>query len=428
MKYHGYVHPAFRAVTSEFLNVLPQDGRSGAALTVYYCSNPVVDIWAGMRDSHGNPWRQDTLALSFSTTKGVASTLLHVLADQGVVDYEKPVSYYWPEFAQAGKNETTVRHLLSHQAGLYNIRSMLDDADQMLDWDHMVKVLEQARPAHRPGAAHGYHGLTYGWLIGEVLARATGKSFSELLQSEIVQPLELDGMYVGLPDDKMDQRAVLSHFPIRSRTLEERESWRKRPPTIRRRVNVQLRNNMFRMMGLDPEEFKGGLAPKGMRHFSFNDEKVLKACIPAANGMFTARSLAKMYALVANGGAINGKRLLSEQRVREMAQVQSRKLDRVVPLPMHWRLGYHRVLTTGPRVPGAFGHFGYGGSGAWCDPTRGLSVAYTVNSRANGSPFGDTRIMRINSSVIRAIERLEGKRSQISNPLSERYFDWLNTW
>lgn len=427
MKCQGYVHPAYRSVAREFISQIPQDGRSGSALSVYYRETKVVDIWAGFRDEKGNPWQEDTLALSFSTTKGVTATLLHILAEKGLIEYDKPVSHYWPEFKQAGKEETTVRHLLTHQAGLYNIREMLEDASQMTDWAQMIKVLEEAKPAHRPGADHGYHGLTYGWLVGEVLCRATGKSFSEILRTELVEPLQLDGMYVGnVPEERMKERAMLVNFPLRSVPPEERSHNRKRSPTIHRRMQAQMRNNAFRFMGVDPKEFTGGLAAKGMRHFSFNDEAVIQSCMPAANGMFTARSLAKMYAMLANGGELDGVRLVSSLRVRELSRVQSRKVDRVVPLPMHWRLGYHRVMTTGPRTPRAFGHFGYGGSGAWGDSRRHLGVGYTVNSRSSDSPFGDTRIMRLNSDIIRCTERVAGKRGWLVTPLTDRYYDLVN--
>jgi CubicO group peptidase (beta-lactamase class C family) len=130
-----------------------------------------------------------------------------------------------------------------------------------------------------------------------------------------------------------------------------------------------------------------------------------------------------MYGALAEQGELDGVRILSPARVRQMGEVQSRKLDLVVPLPMHWRLGFHRVFTTGPSVGHAFGHFGWGGSGAWCDPSRRLGVGFLVNSRGGASPFGDTRIARLNAAIIRSVEYLEGVRGPWRNPLSERYYD-----
>ena len=404
----GYVDPAFSGVAKELARQIPNDGRSGAAVAVYHYNRCVVDIWAGCRDHEGNPWLEDTLALSFSTTKGVASTLLHVLADRGLIDYNKPVSYYWPEFRQAGKGDITVLHLLCHQSGLWNIRGMIEDAGRMTDWEYMVDTLARAEPAHRPGRTHGYHGLTYGWLIGELIQRVTGKSFAEVLQSEIADPLGLDGLYVGLPEDQMQRRALLASFPKASRPPSDTPR-RKRSPSWQSRVQLNVMRTGLQMVGVDIADLQRGLAPRGMGRFSFNDPAVVQACIPAANGMFTARSLARLYAVMANEGELDGVRLMSSQRIRQISQIQSRKIDKVVPLPMHWRLGYHRVFTSGPRTPNAFGHFGFQGSGAWCDPSRHLAVGFTVNSAGGTTPFGDSRIMRINAAAIRAAERVEGK-------------------
>lgn len=425
MQYKGYVHPGFSAVAAEFIKQIPEDGRSGAALAVYYQGKSVVDIWAGKRDKEGNPWLEDTLALSFSTTKGVASVMLHMLVDRGLIEYDKPVSFYWPEFKGDGKDEITIRHLLCHQSGLYNIRGMIEDAMHMLDWEHMIDSLEKATPSHRPGTSHGYHGLTYGWLLGEVMSRVTGKSFSELLFELLVLPLGLDGMFVGLPDEHMARRAILAAYAEESRPPSERTQGRRRPNLIKQ-AQGQLVSNAFRLMGADPGGFAAGLAPRGIGRFSFNDPRVVQSCIPAANGMFTARSLARMYGAVAEGGEIDGVRILSPQRIREMAAIQSRRVDLVVPIPMHWRLGFHRVFTTGPRTPDAFGHFGWGGSGAWCDPSRRLGVGFTVNSSGGTSPFGDTRIARLNGAIIRSAEQVEGKRGPFRNIITDRFYDLVN--
>ena len=161
----------------------------GAALCVYHRGECVVDTWGGVRNREGDPWERDTLALSYSTTKGVASTLLHILVDRGLVDYDAPVAEYWPEFAAAGKDSITVRQVMCHEAGLYDVRGMIDHARRMLDWAYMTEVLAAARPAHEPGATHGYHGLTYGWLVGEIVERVSGMSFSEFLARELAEPL-----------------------------------------------------------------------------------------------------------------------------------------------------------------------------------------------------------------------------------------------
>lgn len=425
MQYKGFVHPGFSAVASEFVKQIPKDERSGSALAVYFQGRSVVDIWAGKRDHQGNPWLEDTLALSFSTTKGVASVMMHILVDKGLIEYDKPVAYYWPEFQGAGKQEITIRHLLCHQSGLYNIRDLIDDAMLMVDWEHMIDRLEKATPAHRPGTSHGYHGLTYGWLLGEVMSRVTGKSFPELLEELLVVPLALDGMYVGLPEQQMGRRALLAGYPAQSRPPSSQPRQRRKPNPLKQ-VRGQMIKGAFRMMGFDPDNIAAGLAPRGIGRFSFNDPQVVQSCIPAANGMFTARSLARMYGAVAEGGELEGVRILSSQRVREMAAIQSRRIDRVVPIPMHWRLGFHRVFTTGPRTPEAFGHFGWGGSGAWCDPSRRLGVGFIVNNSSGTSPFGDTRIARLNGAIIRCAEQIEGRRGPFRNIITDRFYDLVN--
>lgn len=412
----GYVHPAFADIANELARMIPEDGRSGAAVSIYHQGRCVADLWGGSRDREGNPWQQDTLALSFSTTKGVASTLLHVLAEQGLLDYNQPVSHYWPEFKQGGKSAISVAHLLTHQSGLYDIRSLIDDASRMTDWEYMTDQLAAATPSHRPGSSHGYHGLTYGWLVGELIQRVTGQSFSRVLKEQLADPLGLDGLYVGLPDDAFDRRAMLRSFPRHSKPqpTTKRSGKPSRKPLQRLQSTVQntVIKNAFQWIGLDPNDMLRGLAPRGISRMSFNDDAVVRACIPAANGMFTARSLARLYAMMANGGELDGVRLLSPQRVTQISQVQSRRIDRVVPLPMHWRLGYHRVFTTGPRTPHAFGHFGFQGSGAWCDPSRHLSMGFTVNSTAGSTPFGDARIARLSARAIESAERVEGVKPQ----------------
>ncbi|MFT5333820.1 MAG: CubicO group peptidase (beta-lactamase class C family), partial [Halioglobus sp.] len=190
----GLLHPDFAPVEAALRKQLASYRGGGAAVCVYHRGECVVDLWGGHTDEAGSLWQKDTMAPSFSTSKGVCSTLLHIFADRGLIDYDAPVARYWPEFAQAGKAKITVRQVLSHQSGLYHIRQMIDRADRMLDWDHMVQAIEKTAPVHTPGTRTGYHGLTYGFIVGEIIQRVTGKQFSNLVQSEIVKPLGLDGM------------------------------------------------------------------------------------------------------------------------------------------------------------------------------------------------------------------------------------------
>jgi CubicO group peptidase (beta-lactamase class C family) len=393
----GYVHPDFARVARALESQLRRSGGGGAALCIYHRGEPVVDCWGGCRDEEGNPWEQDTLALSYSTSKGMASTLTHILVDQGLLDYDTPVAEYWPEFGRGGKQDITVRQVMCHEAGLFDIRGMVDDASRMLDWEYMIEALGDAVPAHPPGNAHGYHGLTYGHLVGELAQRVTGKAFSELLRSEIAERLDLDGLFIGLPRSEHSRAARLIPSPLLSQSGDGIEKLNGYVRSLNRALRV-LR------MPVDLERLAGALVPEGMERLDFNSADFLSASIPAANGMFTARSLAKVYATLANDGELDGVRLIERSTLWQATEVQNRGVGLVIPLPMHWRLGYHRVPTIGVSVRNGFGHFGFGGSGAWADPDRQLAVAMTLNSGV-GTPFGDMRMVRIGTAAVRCSDR-----------------------
>lgn len=405
----GLHHPDFEEV-ARVLRKQIQDYPGGAAVCVYHQGVRVVDLWGGVRDEEGRPWQVDTMAPSFSTTKGVASTLLHIFADRGLIDYDAQVSQYWPEFAAAGKEDITVRQILSHQSGLYHIRQMVDHADRMLDWDHMIEAIERTPPAHEPGTRTGYHGLTYGYLVGEIIQRVSGKSFPELVQTEIAEPLGLDGLYIGTPESELGRAAELI-FPKSTRRL-TRTSLGSRLERSAHRMS-----RFLRALGIDSDlaSIFDALAPRGISDFDFGSPETLRAAIPAGNGLFTARSLARMYATLANGGEMDGVRLLSRETLA-MATTREAPTGKhsVIPFDMRWRLGYHGVFTLRGSPENGFGHFGFGGSGAWADPSRDLSVALIVNSGL-GSPFGDTRTARISGAALNcADERMKRRRTVLA--------------
>ena len=398
---HGTVHPDFVPVATTLRRILPRSAPGGGAVCVYHRGEKVVDIWGGTRDASGRPWQEDTLSLSFSTTKGVASTLLHIYASRGHIDYDAPVSQYWPEFANAGKEAVTVRQLLCHEAGLYAISEMVDHASEMLDWPQMIARLSAAPSRHPAGTAHGYHALTYGWLAGELSRRVGGgASFADLIAREIAEPLDLDGLYCGVPSDQLHRCAELmagamTGPPDRRRQVAERSR------EVARRWAQRLR---ALRIPYDPSETVGALMPPGMEDLDLNSTSFRTASIPAANGMFTARSLARLYACLACGGELDGVRLLDRETIGHASTEQNRGVGRVIPVSMRWRLGYHRVFAAGAGAPGGFGHYGAGGSGAFADPASKLAVALTLNSGV-GTPFGDARIVRVAGSALRAARR-----------------------
>jgi CubicO group peptidase (beta-lactamase class C family) len=353
------------------------------------------------------------MAPSFSTTKGIASTLIHIMADRGLLEYDSRVAEYWPEFGQAGKERITVRQVLAHQSGLYHIRQMVDDASRMLEWDYMIQAIERAEPVHPPGERTGYHGLTYGFLVGEILQRVTGKPFPELVQHELVEPLGLDGLYIGAPDEALDRAAELIWPDRLSRARSVASEGRRRPEDLVHAGASWLSEALLRYarVDLDLASILDALAPRGISRFDFGAEDTLRVAIPAANGLFTARSLARVYAALSMGGEIDGVRLLSRRTLAEATQRQRRtRALAVIPFDMRWRLGYHGIFTTLGVPREAFGHFGFGGSGGWADPSRELGVALIVN-RGMGTPFGDTRTARISGAVLKATRRARRARS-----------------
>jgi len=402
----GSLHPDFLPVATALTRQL-QSHEGGAAVCIYHRGECVVDLWGGVKDRAGNPWVRDTMSPSLSTTKGVACTLLHKLVDRGLLDYDDRVAKHWPEFGQAGKEAITVRQVLAHQSGLYHIRQMVDHADRMLDWDFMIRAIENATPIHAPGERTGYHGLTFGFLIGEIVQRVTGKSFQQLVKEEIAEPLGLDGMYVGAPDEMHHRAAEL--------IWSERGRWLQMIPIgpsmqqlsdIAESVSPFVRAVMGMVgISIDMGSMLDALAPRGITSFDFGSSETLRAAIPGLNGIFTARSLAKMYAALAGGGEIGGVRLISRRTLDRATEVQTEAPSRaVLPFDMRWRLGYHSVFTTRGSPRRAFGHFGIGGSGAWADPSRQLAVAMTVNSGI-GTPLGDMRMARIGAAALVSANR-----------------------
>ncbi|WP_436796072.1 serine hydrolase domain-containing protein [Actinospongicola halichondriae] len=383
----GHVHPSFGAVTHLLDRYTSGPKRYGGAVCVYFQGEKVVDAWGGARDPSGTPWDEDTMSISWSTTKGVTSTALHVLADRGLVDYDEPVATYWPEFAQADKGRVTIRQLVSHQAGLHRLAGVVDHGDDLLDWDRMTSALA-AQPSDPPaGTGSGYHAMSYGWLVGEVVRRVSGKGLGQFVQDELAEPLGLDGLHIGLPDE--DRHRVAPLMPPYKAVSPRAEA---------AVTGFLLRHGPFRRL------VETSAVPGMMDLFRDVSLRVLDAEIGAANGTFTARSLARLYAAIANDGEHDGVRILSPGRVALMSEQQTFGRDYCVPIKMRWRLGYHRAFTASLRQPErAFGHFGLGGSGAWADPETNLSVAYVTNDmRSATTPFGDARLARIGAAAMKA--------------------------
>lgn len=403
--YQGDVDERFIDLAEQFSRL--QDGRAqfgGAALVVYFQGQKVVDIFTGKKSETEN-WNNQTLSVCYSTGKGVLATLAHILVSEGFLDYETPVAQYWSEFGQNGKKQITLRHILSHQSGLFDIRNLIEQAKEMADWQHMLKVMEQATPRFAVGEDIAYQALTFGWLVGGVLEKATGQPLRWLMQKYLVDPLALDGAYFGVPSGELARVARL--IPQVKAHVAEQSS---KPKHHKKKHKTSFSDKLIELSGQNPQDFLDAMVPKGMRDFSFFSDEGLQAIIPAANGVFTAESLAKIYAMLANQGVWNDQTLIKPEIFKELSTIQTIKRDRVMPIPMKWRLGYHRVITMGKRAKKGFGHMGYNGSGAWCDPQRGLSFAYTHNFQI-ASITGDYRLWGLTQEALRCADaELKGSK------------------
>jgi CubicO group peptidase (beta-lactamase class C family) len=405
----GTAEPGFEPLARALETVLSKEPFGGAAVCIYQEGRPVFDMWGGTRDHRGAPWEEHTPSVSFSTTKGVASTALHILADRDLVRYDEPVSRYWPEFAQQGKGAITVRQLLNHSAGLCDVRNVVEHADILLDWDKTIEALAQAKAAHAPGRFHAYHAITYGHLVGEIVRRVSKKPFSQFVDDEIAQPLGLKDFFIGAPDEAIARAARLPG-PILMRPPGPR-SEQSKARAKQREKQLKVLQHALRFVGLPAnfERVRDAFAPRGIEHWDLSSPAVLRACIPSVNGLFSARDLARVYATLSAGGTLAGVRLLSPDTVRQASEIHHRGPDGVLVFPMNWRLGYHGVPTSRGMINGAFGHFGYGGSGAWASPRDEAAFGLVVNAGA-GTPVGDWRVFKLGSVAIRCVRARDRRR------------------
>ncbi|QIC76282.1 beta-lactamase family protein [Acinetobacter indicus] len=404
--YRGSVEEPFKDLAHLFSRF--QDARStqgGAALVVYFQGHKVVDIYTGQKSAN-EAWQPDSLSVCYSTGKGVLATLAHILVSQGRLDYDVPVAEYWPEFAAQGKQQLTLREMLCHRSGLYDIRNLIADASEMADWSHMLEVIAAAKPRFLPNSDAAYQPLTFGWQVGGVLEKACNESLAVLMQRHLSEPLELNGAYFGVP---VEELARVARPFATSQPAQYAQPPKKQAVAKPARTASPL-EKLMAFSGQHPQDFQDAMIPKGMKKFSFFSDAGLQAIVPAASGVFTAQSLAKIYAMLAQGGQWQGQRLISPQVFQALSQVQYTARDRVMPLPMHWRLGYHRILSLGKSASSGFGHIGFNGSGAWCDPERNLSFAYTHNF-PTGSITGDYRLWGLTQETLRCADGvLKGRK------------------
>jgi CubicO group peptidase (beta-lactamase class C family) len=348
----GLVEPGFEPVLDVFLANFEHGNELGAAVSVYRHRKAVVDLAGGFRDpASDEPYSTETLQPIFSVTKGVTALAANMLADRGQLDLNAAVAFYWPEFGQAGKSEIPVRWLLTHQSGILGLDQAIS-REQLLNWNYVVERLAAQAPDWRPGSKHGYHSMTYGFLVGEVIRRISGSSVGEYLAREIAGPLGAD-IFIGLPK-RYDIRVAPAVLP-----------------------NLSGRQPQLADTGPYAARALNWISPP-LTPADVNRPDVRAAEIPAANGIANARSLARMFASII--GAVDGVRCLSSAAVDRARHEQWRGLDVVMGVENALGLGFLLPTEWCPLGgPGSFGTAGFGGSRAWANPELGLAFAYTPN-------------------------------------------------
>lgn len=384
---HGEAAKKFAGVRDAFAANFEQHGEVGAAFSLYVDGEKVVDLWGGVADQEsGRAWDEDTLQLVFSTTKGATAAVAHLLAQRGALDLDAPVHEYWPEFKAAGKEAIPVRWLLSHRAGLPVVDAEVSDVEA-LAWDPIAEALAAQRPIWEPGTAHGYHALTYGWLVGEVVRRVSGRSLGTVFADEIAGPLGLD-FWVGLPGSE-------EHRVSRLIELEPVEA----PPEVIEQLPAEVRQ--IAEAFLDPNSLSNRALFVTKPPFSFNQPEVHAAEVPAANGICTARSLARFYAGLI--GEVDGTRILEPDTVRGATAEQSNGPDRVLMAPTRFGSGFMLNSAFSPMLgPASFGHPGAGGSLGFADPDSGVAFGYVMN-KMQQNLSGDPRTLTLIEAVKAAL-------------------------
>jgi CubicO group peptidase (beta-lactamase class C family) len=368
---HGEVAAGFEPVREAFAANFAQHGDIGAAVCVYQYGRPVVDLWGGVADPEtGRPWTRDTLQLVYSATKGATATAAHMLVERGALDLDAPVAKYWPEFAENGKADIPVRWLLSHQAGLITLDHPVP-LNEALAWHPMAAALAAQRPQWTPGMAHGYHGRTWGWLVGEVIRRVSGQTPGRFFADEIAAPLGLD-FFIGLPPEQRDRVSrMVYQRPAVDLTTVPAES-----------VPEELREQVAAWR--DPESFSNrAYAVTDPAAIDFDSPDVQAAELPSSNGISTAHGLARMYAALI--GKVDGVRLLTSETLASATKEQASGKDQVMLVPSRFSSGYMLPTETNPMIgPNSFGHTGRGGSLGFADPEHGIAFGYAMNNIIGG--------------------------------------------
>ncbi|HKY16033.1 MAG TPA: serine hydrolase domain-containing protein [Microthrixaceae bacterium] len=388
----GTVGSGFEGVREAFETNFERNGDVGAGFALYLDGECVVDLVGGTRTVDGSePYTADDLQLVFSSTKGATATAAHILVDRGELDLDAPVTEYWPEFGAKGKDGVPVSWLLCHRVGLPDVDRPMT-FEQAIAWDPVVEALADSVPVWEPGTQHGYHAVTYGWLVGELIRRVSGKGLGQFFADEVAAPLDLD-FWIGLPDEQHHRVVPLITMSAPEGIFPTEEG--ATPPGLAEMLDM--------LMGPGNLIGRALTAPGGAftdQHI-WNRPEIWRAEIGAANGITNARSMAKMYA--ATIGEVDGVRLFSQETLDRALVRQVEGADSVLIFEIPFGLGYMLnggLLTVGS--PDGFGHYGAGGSLGFADPVRGIAGAYVMNKMELGIA-GDARTMGLLEAVNAAL-------------------------
>ncbi|MGC8490280.1 MAG: serine hydrolase domain-containing protein [Syntrophobacteraceae bacterium] len=369
---HGYCDSRFRQVSERFARNFELGLEVGASFAATVEGEFVVDLWGGRANEAGTlPWEKDTITNVYSTTKVMTALCVLILVDRGVLDLDAPVARYWPEFSQAGKGVIPVRWLLSHCSGLSGFAEPLP-LEALYDWERIVRALARQKPWWEPGTRSGYHAVTFGYLLGELVRRATGKTLGAFFREEVAVPLGAD-FHIGLPEEHEGRVAQMT-------TLTQMLPGQIGPETIAGRTF-----------------FNPPLTP------GHSDRAWRAAEIPASNGHGNARAVARVGSLLACGGKLGGRRLLSEATVGRAIEEQINNVDLVLNLPMRWGLGFGLANGNGLFLsPRSFYWGGLGGSWVEMDLDTRTCFSYVMN-RLQLNIGGDPRMYALRDAFFKAV-------------------------
>jgi len=357
---NGYCEEKYIPLKKIFEDYFLKQEEIGASFAIYKEGKPLIDLWSGLKNKNDKKWEENTIVNVFSATKGIYEIVTSILIDQNILDLEKSVSYYWEAFKQSNKREITLKHILSHQSGLYRFKEKITQED-LLDWNKIITILENQEPDHPCGKKTYYHAKTHGFLIGEIIKKTTKKSLGELVSELLSKKLGLD-FFIGTPKNQLSNIAFL---------YEEKTE-----------TKISAEFNAFNN-------------PEHEINF-YNKQKWQTAEVPSMNGHGNARSIAKIYDIFVNDLLLEKNILLSKATIKKCLTEGTSRIDESLMMPIRWsQVG---LILRGGWLFGknkeSFGHNGWGGSLGFADPMLGIGVSYATN-KINPTMVSDQRIINL---------------------------------